>query len=56
MTADEVRTINGELGEIGRMLNSMMEKSASFCGEPSFMLRDEAVRYFTNADEQPIDD
>ena len=33
LTAEQVRVCNGELSEIGRMINSMIEKAASFCGD-----------------------
>jgi len=39
--------LNSTLEEIGRMLNSMMEKSDSFCGSPDGALREDAVEYFT---------
>jgi four helix bundle protein len=48
---EEVRSLNSELTEIGRMLNSMIEKVASFCGEPPFTLRESAVDYFTTTDD-----
>ena len=47
----EVEALNSDLGEIGRMLNSMMEKAASFCGEPPFTLHESTVDYFTPADD-----
>ena len=40
-------TRNTELGEIGRMLSLMIEKAASFCGEPPLTLRESAGVYFT---------
>src|ERR1035441_6292587 len=43
LTNEEVGSLNRELAEIGRMLNSMIEKAASFCGEPSSMLCESAV-------------
>jgi hypothetical protein len=33
-----------------RVLNSMIDKAASFCGEPSFALHESAVNYFTTTD------
>ncbi len=33
--------------EIGRMLNSMMDKADMFCGEPPHSLREESAEYFT---------
>jgi four helix bundle protein len=50
LTQEEVRSLNSELSEIGRMLNSMMEKASSFCGAPSPMIRESAAEYFTNTD------
>jgi hypothetical protein len=35
--------------EIGRMLNSMMEKADSFCGSPDGVLREDASEYFEAA-------
>jgi four helix bundle protein len=43
----EVRSLNHDLSEIGRMLNSMMEKSDSFCGEYSHVVREPSDSYFT---------
>ncbi len=48
MTADDVISLNRELAEIGRMLNSMIEKAASFCGDPPFAVRESAGDYFTD--------
>jgi four helix bundle protein len=39
--------LNSGLEEIGRMLNSMMEKADSFCGSPDGVLREDATDYFT---------
>jgi four helix bundle protein len=38
--------LNSALEEIGRMLNSMIEKADSFCGSPDGMLREDATEYF----------
>jgi four helix bundle protein len=43
LTKDDVSQLNGELAEIGRMLNAMMEKAASFCGEPPSAPRESAA-------------
>ncbi len=51
LTSEIVRGLNDQLDEIGRMLNSMMEKSASFCGDPTMTLRDEAGEYYTTTNE-----
>ena len=47
LTDEEVKSLNSGLSEIGRMLNSMIEKADSFCGEPPSALRESAVDYFT---------
>lgn len=51
LTEEEVRSLNRELSEIGRMLNSMIEKAASFGGEPPFTLRESTLDYFTPPDD-----
>ncbi len=51
LTAEEVSRLNGELAEIGRMLNSMMEKAASFCGDPSSALHESVADYYTTTDD-----
>jgi four helix bundle protein len=51
LTEAEVSNFNNELAEIGRMLNSMIEKAGSFCGEPSVALHESAVDYFTTPDD-----
>src|ERR1017187_217195 len=50
LTEAEVKNLQSELAEIGRMLNSMIEKAASFCGEPTFTLHESVVDYFTPTD------
>ena|SRR5579862_1712353 len=40
--------LNSDLEEIGRMLNSMMEKAGSFCGPPDGVVREDVPEYFTN--------
>jgi four helix bundle protein len=42
------RQLTSGLEEIGRMLNSMMEKADSFCGSPDGRLRETASQYFTD--------
>jgi four helix bundle protein len=51
LTAEEVRSLNSELAEIGRRLNSLIEKAASFCGETPSTLHESAVDYFTTTDD-----
>jgi four helix bundle protein len=47
LTQEDAKSLNSELAEIGRMLNSMIEKAAAFCGEPSLSVRESAVDYFS---------
>jgi len=49
-TAEEVRSLLSELAEIGRMLNSMIEKAESFCGDPSSALHESIADYCTTTD------
>jgi len=48
LAQEEVGSLNGELAEIGRMLNAMIEKSASFCDASPLLLRESATDYFAN--------
>jgi four helix bundle protein len=42
--------------EIGRMLNSMMDKADMFCGEPPRSVREDSAVYFTESDDEDSDD
>jgi four helix bundle protein len=48
LTVEEAHRVNGSLAEIGRMLNGMMAKSASFCGGTPFTVRETAAEYFVS--------
>ena len=48
VSAADATQLNSDLEEIGRMLNSMMEKADSFCGPPDGVLREAAPDYFTD--------
>jgi four helix bundle protein len=50
LTARERDEIIDELSRIGRMLNSMMQKSDKFCGEPPFKAHEETAEYFVTGD------
>ena len=53
----DANQLNSGLAEIGRMLNSMMEKADSFCGSPDGVFHEDAIEYFTAADHRsPITD
>ncbi len=45
-----------ELREVGRMLNSMMEKAALFCKGGSSRIHEDSAEYFADADSVVTDD
>jgi len=45
---EEADRLTDALAQIGRMLNGMIEKSASFCGEMPLVVKEDSVEYFTN--------
>jgi len=49
---DHVRSLDCELAEVGRMLNSMIERAASFCGETPAIVREATAEYFVNTDDR----
>ncbi len=48
-TANAIQ-LNSGLEEIGRMLNSMIEKADSFCGSPDGVFREDAIEYLVGPD------
>jgi four helix bundle protein len=42
--------LTGELMEVGRMLNSMIDKAHSFCGQSNHVIHDETVDYLADTD------
>ena len=48
VTHEEADRLNDGLAQIGRMLNGMMEKSASFCGDTPLVVKEDALDYFTS--------
>jgi four helix bundle protein len=48
--AAQAEALVAELEQIGRMLNSMMEKSHLFCNQNPNMVRDEEADYFVGSD------
>ena len=48
LTEQEAGSLNAELSEIGRMLNSMIEKAESFCGGLPLAVHESASEYFTD--------
>jgi four helix bundle protein len=47
ISAADATQLNSGLEEIGRMLNSMIEKADAFCGSPEGVFRESATDYFT---------
>ncbi len=47
----QAETLNLELMQIGRMLNSMIEKAHLFCGQRSHIIRDETAEYLVDTDD-----
>ncbi len=45
----DAEQLTGGLEEIGRMLNSMIEKADSFCRSPDGVLHESSIDYFTNS-------
>ena len=59
MATVEAEGLNSNLEEIGRMLNSMIEKADSFCGSRDGVLHEDVADYFTrlgSKGERPITD
>ena len=50
LTEQEAGSLNADLSEIGRMLNSMIEKAASFCGGSPLAVHESAPEYFVDTD------
>jgi len=47
----EAEKLTEELMQIGRMLNSMIEKAHLFCGQSSHIIRDETAEYLVDTDD-----
>jgi four helix bundle protein len=43
--------LTGGLMEVGRMLNSMMDKASLFCGQRNHVIHDETVEYLAGTDD-----
>jgi four helix bundle protein len=46
----QVEELMEELLQIGRMLNSMMDKADSFCGDSNFIVREDAREYMVETE------
>jgi four helix bundle protein len=47
----QMEELTEELLQIGRMLNSMIEKSHLFCGQSRHVIREETVEYLADTDD-----
>jgi four helix bundle protein len=47
----QTEELTAELMEVGRMLNSMMDKASLFCGQSHFVVREDASEYMVEADD-----
>ena len=47
----QAEELTGELMQIGRMLNSMMDKARSFSGPSHFVVREDAREYMAESDD-----
>jgi four helix bundle protein len=45
LSAADAIQLSASLGEVGRMLNSMIEKAPAFCVSPGGLLREDAAEY-----------
>ncbi len=55
LSATEAAQLNSGLEEIGRMLNSMMQKSDSFCGPLDSALHESTVEYLNSPEKTAAD-
>jgi len=51
LSREQAGELTAGLMEIGRMLNSMMDKAPSFCGQNNHLIRDETVEYLAVTDD-----
>jgi len=51
LNSNPAETLNLELMQIGRMLNSMIEKAHLFCGQRNGIIRDETAEYLVDTDD-----
>jgi len=47
----QAEELTEELMQIGRMLNSMMDKAHSFCAQNKWIIHDETVDYLADTDD-----
>jgi ElaB/YqjD/DUF883 family membrane-anchored ribosome-binding protein len=46
LTKQQVDKLVADLSEVGRMLESMMQKVSSFCGQDYLMVQEDHAEYF----------
>jgi len=51
LDSKQAEELIAELMQIGRMLNSMMEKARSFCEQHNWMIQDETADYLADTDD-----
>ncbi len=47
----QTKELTEELMQVGRMLNSMIDKAHLFCGQGNHIIRDETVEYLADTDD-----
>ena len=48
LTSQQVEQLLADLSGVGRMLESMIQKSSSFCGQDGLMVREDGAEYLFN--------
>jgi four helix bundle protein len=51
LNGKQTEELTGELMQVGRMLNSMIDKAHLFCGQNNHIIRDETVEYLADTDD-----
>jgi four helix bundle protein len=51
LNAKQTEELTGELTQVGRMLNSMIDKAHLFCGQSNHIIRDETIDYLADPDD-----
>ena len=51
LDSKQAEELTADLMQVGRMLNSMIDKAHSFCGQSNHMVRDETVEYLVDTDD-----
>jgi four helix bundle protein len=51
LNAKQTEELTGELMQVGRMLDSMIDKAHLFCGQSNHIIRDETMEYLANTDD-----